>query len=102
MMLRMKKIFMLALLAAAVMAGCPQTDFLEKGTGEALGTCTLNAPATSAVIALNAATPTAPVEITWSAAKPGVDAVPTYKWVAALKTNGTLETPLLEIASDNS
>lgn len=98
----MKKIFMLALLAAAVMAGCQKTDFDETVTGEALGTFTLNAPATSAVIALNAATPTAPVEITWSVAKPGVDAVPTYKWVAALKTNGTLETPLLEIASDNS
>lgn len=101
-MLRMKKILVPALLAIAALAGCQKTDFDETVTGEALGTFVLNAPVADAVIALNAATPGSTIEVSWSAAKPGVDVLPSYKWVAALKTNGTLESPLLEIASNNS
>lgn len=98
----MKNIFLLTALSALLVAGCKKADFDETVTGEALGTFTLNAPATNAALVLNAATSTAKVEISWTVAKPGVSAVPTYKWVAALKTNGSLDAPLLELASDNS
>jgi hypothetical protein len=98
----MKNIFLLTALSALLFAGCQKTDFDETVTGEALGTFSLGAPANSASLALNAATPADKIEITWTASKPGIDVVPTYKWVAALKTNGTLDTPLLEIASDNN
>jgi hypothetical protein len=98
----MKNIFLLTALSALLFAGCQKTDFDETVTGEALGTFSLGAPANSASLALNAATPADKIEITWTASKPGIDVVPTYKWVAALKPNGTLDTPLLEIASDNN
>jgi hypothetical protein len=102
MKLYMKNILLLTALSALLIAGCKKTDYDETVTGEALGTFALNAPAVSVALVLNAATPTTPVMISWTAAKPGVSAAPTYKWVAALKTNGTLDAPLLEIASDNS
>lgn len=98
----MKNIFLLTALSALLMAGCQKADYDETVTGEALGTFALNAPAANAALVLNAAMPTAKVEISWMAAKPGVSAAPTYKWVAALKTSGSLDAPLLEIASDNS
>ncbi|MDF2186915.1 SusE domain-containing protein [Paraflavitalea sp. CAU 1676] len=97
----MKKILLLALWTIAVLAACQKPDYDTTVTGESIGNFALSLPATNAAIALNAATPTAKLEITWAAAKPGVDKVPTYKWVAAAKTNGTLETPLLELPSDN-
>ena len=100
-MLHMKKILLLAILSVALFAGCQKADYDTTVTGEALGAFTLSAPATNTAIALNAATPTAKVEITWTASRPGVDAAPVYKWIAALKANGSLETPLLEITSDN-
>jgi len=101
-MLLMKKFLMLAVLSVAIFAGCQKADFDSTGTGEALGTFTLNAPATNTTLVLNAATPTAKVEISWAASKPGVDATPLYKWVAALKATGNLDAPILEIPSDNN
>lgn len=97
----MKKIITL-LLSVAIMAGCKKADYDTTVNGEALGAFTLNTPAANTSIILNAATPANHVEITWSPSKPGVDAEPTYKWIAAQKANGTLEAPLLEIPSDNS
>jgi len=101
-MLLMKKFLMLAVLSVAIFAGCQKADFDSTVTGEALGTFTLNAPATNTTLVLNAATPTAKVEISWAASKPGVDATPLYKWVAALKATGNLDAPILEIPSDNN
>lgn len=98
----MKKILMLAVLSVAIFAGCQKADFDSTVTGEALGTFTLNTPATNAALVLNAATPTAKVEISWVPSKPGVDATPIYKWIAALKATGNLDAPLLEIPSDNN
>jgi hypothetical protein len=98
----MKKFLMLAVLSVALFAGCQKADFDSTVTGEALGAFTLNAPATNAALVLNAATPTAKVEISWVPSKPGVDATPVYKWIAALKTTGNLDAPLLEIPSDNN
>ncbi|WP_315819636.1 SusE domain-containing protein [Paraflavitalea speifideaquila] len=98
----MKKILMLTVLTAMIFAGCQKADFDSTVTGEGLNTFTLNTPLANTIIALNAATPTSKVEISWTASKPGVDKVPTYKWVAALRGTGNLDAPLLEIASDNS
>jgi hypothetical protein len=98
----MKNIFLLSALSALLWTACQKPDFDETVTGEALNTFTLNAPATNASIALNAATPNDKIEITWTASKPGVNTTPSYKWVAAQKTSGSLDAPLLELASDNS
>lgn len=97
----MKNIILLAVWSVALFAGCQKADFDTSVNGEALGAFTLNAPAANAAIVLNAATPTAKVEINWAPSKPGVDAIPIYKWIAALKSTGNLDAPLLEITSDN-
>jgi starch-binding outer membrane protein SusE/F len=97
----MKKSALLFLLAATVVAGCRKAEFDKTVNGEALGEFRLSAPATNTVLVLNAALPNTPVNITWTASKPGVDIAPTYKWVAALKT-GNIEAPILEIPSNNT
>lgn len=98
----MKKIFLLVMWTMAVLAGCQKPDYDTAVTGEAIGSFALAQPAANTTIALNAATPGANIQISWSAAKPGIDKAITYTWVAAQKTGGTIETPLLEIPSDNS
>jgi hypothetical protein len=98
----MKKIALLAALTAMLYAGCKKADFDSTVTGEGLNAFSLNTPLANTVIALNAATPTSKVEISWNPSKPGIDIIPTYKWVAALRATGSLETPLLEIPADNS
>jgi starch-binding outer membrane protein SusE/F len=97
----MKKIALLTALCLVVLAGCKKADFDETITGEAINSFTLTAPATNQNLLLNAATPDAAIEISWSAAKPGVSTQPVYKWVAALKSAGDFNAPLLEIPSDN-
>lgn len=97
----MKKFSILTLMAVALLAGCKKQEFDTEAKGEALGQFRLGGPANSTVLVLNSATPTVKVDITWSAAKPGVSTAPTYKWVAALKT-GNIDAPILEIPSNNS
>ncbi len=73
----------------------------DEATGEALNSFKLQAPANFTTLSLNAATPTQVVDITWLPSTPGLSTAPTYKWIAALK-NGSLESPILEIPSNNN
>lgn len=97
----MKKIYSIFLLALWLLSGCEKIDFDMDINGEAVGNFSLTAPDNNTMLVLNSGTPNSTVTIQWSAAKPGVSAEPTYKWVAALKT-GNIESPILELPSDNS
>jgi starch-binding outer membrane protein SusE/F len=97
----MKKLLTIFTLATVLFTGCKKIDYDLESKGEALGPLKLSAPLNGTVLALNAATPTVPVNITWTASTPGVNTKPTYKWVAALKT-GNIESPILEIPSNNN
>ena len=97
----MKKIYSIFLLALLALSGCEKVDFDMDINGEAVGNFSLKAPDNNAMLVLNSGTPNSTVTIEWSAAKPGVSAEVTYKWVAALKT-GSIDAPILELASDNS
>ncbi len=98
----MKKIFFSIIALASVFVACQKNTFDNTVTGEAIGDFRLTSPATSTNLVLNAATPNASVSITWTAAKPGLNTPITYNWVAALKTTGNLESPILSIPSNNS
>ncbi len=98
----MKKFSILSLIALVLFAGCKKYEYNTTENGEALGQFKLTAPVSGTVLVLNAATPSIKVDITWTAAKPGVGKAPTYKWVAALKTGGNIDAPILEIPSNNS
>lgn len=89
-------------LLTTIMVGCKKTDFDDTVNGEALGEFRLTSPTSGSNLILNSATPNAPVTISWTAAKPGVNTQPTYKWVVARKQGGSLEQPLFEIASGNA
>ncbi|RZK41079.1 MAG: SusF/SusE family outer membrane protein [Pedobacter sp.] len=95
------KLFYLLLSLSVIVFGCKKTEFDEVSRGEALGAFTLSAPENNAILVLNSATPNAPIQISWAAAKPGVSTAPTYTFVAALKT-GSLEQPLLEVPSNEN
>ncbi|TKC08251.1 SusF/SusE family outer membrane protein [Pedobacter polaris] len=95
------KILYLLVAVVAIALGCKKTDFDDVSKGEALGNFTISAPSNNAMLVLNSATPSAKVNFTWSAAKPGVSTAPTYKFVVALKT-GNIDAPLIELPSDNS
>lgn len=96
----MRKILFSLLAITLVLAACNKADFDNTVTGEGLGVFKIAQPANNANYVLNAATPTEQVEIVWTPSKPGIDIVPTYKWIAALK-GGDLDKPLLELPSDN-
>jgi starch-binding outer membrane protein SusE/F len=98
MKLRLTHLLWLALVAVA---GCKKQEFDTEAKGEALGEFRLTAPASAINLSLNPATPNDPVVITWTAAKPGVNIAPTYKWVVALKT-GNIDQPILSLPSDNA
>jgi hypothetical protein len=94
----MKKFIYILSAAVIVLSGCKKTEFLGNNpTGEGLVDFTLIAPASGTNLILNAATPNAPVTISWNAARPGLITEPTYKFVAALKAGGDLGNPLIEI-----
>lgn len=97
----MRKSLYTLLAFVLVLTACKKIDFDNTVTGEALGTFRVVQPANNAAYRLNAATPAERIVISWTAAKPGLHTLPTYKWVAALK-GGNLESPLLELPSDNS
>lgn len=101
-MLKKNHLAAVVVLLSALTLGCKKTNFDTTVNGEALTSFRLSAPATNTNLVLNAATPSAPVTITWTAAKPGVGTAPTYKWVAALKSTGNLDAPVLEIPSNTA
>lgn len=82
--------------------GCKKTDFDDTVKGEAIADFRLSAPTSNTVLALNAATPNAPVNISWTAAAPGLSTTPTYKWVVAVKGTGNLDAPSISIPSNVS
>lgn len=97
----MKYKILYTLLALVTIAfGCKKTTFDEASKGEALGAFTVTAPSNNTMLILNSATPDKTIVLEWTAAKPGVNTAPTYKWVAALKT-GSIEQPIVEFPSDN-
>jgi starch-binding outer membrane protein SusE/F len=97
--MKLRSIFFL-LMAVALVQGCKKYEFNNDEKGEALGEFKLVAPTNAAILALNPATPTEQVVVSWTAAKPGVNTAPVYKWVAALKT-GNIDQPLISVPSDN-
>ncbi len=96
----MKKLSLLITMAVFLFTGCKKIDFDLDAKGESNGIFKLLTPSTGTNLVLNAATPAVAVNITWSASVPGVNSIPTYKWVAALKT-GSIDEPILEIPSNN-
>src|SRR5690349_6526665 len=93
----MKKIIYLFSSALILLAGCKKADFEGNNpTGEGLVDFTLITPASGTSLVLNAATPSAPVNFSWNAAKPGLITAPAYQVVMALKTGGDLNNPLVK------
>jgi starch-binding outer membrane protein SusE/F len=99
----MKKLIYILSAAVILLAGCKKTEFEGSNpTGEGLVNFTLKTPSSGTKLILNAATPNDPVSITWTSSTPGLTTAPTYKWIAALKTGGTLSAPVLEIPSNTA
>jgi len=99
----MKKIVYILSVPVVLLNSCKKTEFADNTpTGEGLVDFTLIAPASSSSIKLNAATPNATVTFSWNAARPGLITSPYYKVVAALKTGGNLNTPLVEFVVPGS
>jgi len=92
----------ITLLVLLFFGACTKVEFDKTSTGEALSSFRLGKPSNNLDLVLNAATPAEKVLISWSASKSGVSKAVTYKWIAALKSTGTLDTPLLEIPSDSA
>lgn len=83
-------------------AGCKKADLAGfSSTGEGLVSFSLLSPASGTTVVLNAATPNAMVDFAWTASTPGLKTPPGYKWVAALKAKGSLDTPLIAFPSAN-
>ncbi|HVU58591.1 MAG TPA: SusE domain-containing protein [Puia sp.] len=90
------------LLFLAAIASCKKPDLAGmNSTGEGLVPFALQTPSSGTTVVLNAATPAATVDFTWTASVPGLHTAPTYKWVASLKT-GSLDTPLVSIPAGNN
>jgi len=97
-----RKITACATLFALAYTACKKPDLAGmNSTGEGLVPFSLQSPSSGTSVVLNAATPAATVDFTWSASTPGLHTAPTYKWVASLKT-GSLDTPLVAIAAGNN
>jgi starch-binding outer membrane protein SusE/F len=97
----MKKISLILIMAIVLLSGCKKVNYDTEAKGESNGPLKLLLPINGTVLTLNSATPNMAVDITWSASTPGVNAKPTYKWVAALKT-GNIDAPILELPSNNA
>lgn len=99
----MKKFIYILSATVILISGCKKADFAKNDpTGEGLVNFALRTPSSGTKLVLNAATPNEPVSITWTAAKPGLTTTPTYKWIAAVKAGGSLQSPALEIPSNAS
>jgi hypothetical protein len=94
--------YLTLIIALMALVGCRKYDLAgEQANGEGINAFTLKSPANNASIALNAATPNAPLVIEWNPAQPGLKSVPSYRWIAALRS-GSLNEPIIEIASDQN
>jgi len=92
----MKKLILILSSAVVLLNACKKTDFADNTpTGEGLVDFTLITPVSGNKLALNAATPDAPVSFSWNVARPGLITNPTYTIVAAVRTGGDLNTPLI-------
>lgn len=90
------------MLLIIVFAGCKKADLAGGAvTGEGLVPFSLQSPASGTTVVLNAATPNATLDFVWTASVPGIKTPPNYKWVVALKTNGSIDTPLVALPSGN-
>jgi hypothetical protein len=99
----MRKIFILFVAALGVFTSCKKPDLADNNaTGEGLVPFSLKTPTSGTSLVLNAATPNVTVDIAWNPATPGLHTAPTYKWVAALKTTGNLDNPVISIPSANN
>lgn len=85
-----------------LLAACQKIDFDNSSTGEGIetGSFRITSPVSSSSIALNAATPSTPLVMAWTAAKPGVDKAITYKWIA-VKKGEDISKYTFELPSDN-
>lgn len=93
----MKKIISLLTLVILLIVSCKKITFEGiESTGEGLVDFTLKTPVSGTGIILNAATPSMTVLFAWNASKPGLNTLPSYKIVMALKNGGSLEAPLVE------
>lgn len=90
-----------ALLGLIVFAGCKKYEFNNTVGGESVTEFTLIGPAANTQLLLNAATPDEKIVISWNAARSGGSAPVKYTFIAAPRT-GSLENPVVSIASDNS
>ncbi len=98
----MRKIILIMISVVALFAACKKPNYDLSPTGEGLGDFRLQSPASATNLVLNAATPTVPVTIQWTASKPGISMQPTYKWIAVLRSAGNFDAPYLSIPASNS
>ena len=98
----MKKLLFIFIGFIMLLASCKKADLAgNDATGEGLVPFSLRTPTSGTNLVLNAATPNATVDITWNPSTPGLNTQPTYKWIAALKATGNLESPVISIPSGN-
>lgn len=98
----MKKIF-LFIAAVGLLAGCKKANLAGNDpTGEGLVPFALKTPSSGTAVVLNAATPASTVNFTWNPSVPGLNTAPSYKWVAALKSTGNLDNPIISFPSGSS
>ena len=85
----MKNILSIITIGCVLLAGCKKTEFMGNNpTGEGLVDFTLTTPVSSKSIVLNGGTPDSTVTFSWNAAKPGLNTLPTYQVVFALRSTG--------------
>src|SRR5688572_17173594 len=97
-----KSKYLTFILALVLLGSCRKYDLAgDQASGEGLNAFTLKSPANNTSLVLNAGTPNAPLVIEWNVAQPGLKALPSYRWIAALRS-GSLNEPIIEIASDGN
>ncbi|WP_224995634.1 SusE domain-containing protein [Cesiribacter sp. SM1] len=87
--------------AATLMVACEDDAYEFEPKGEALTTAGLVSPANGSSLVLNSGTPEETVTISWNAARSGLGSTPTYTFIAAERTAGSLENPEIEIQANN-
>ena len=90
------------MVASLLMLACQKVDYNNSPTGEGIftGNFRIQSPSTGSTILLNSSTPSAPLVISWTAAKPGIDKPLTYKWIA-VKKGEDIAKPTFELPADN-